>query len=187
MARSLKRTKFKELNIDDPFFDSLKDGYDEFPEWFQKKAQEDLYVVKDGNSLEGMIYLKDENGPVTDVTPPLPAQKWLKVGTLKIVGQGTKLGERVVKKIFDTAIANDADGIYVTVFELHQTLINLFKRYGFVEHGTKTTDNGTEKVLARYLNDFTGDRVKDYPFLHTKEAKFWLLAIYPEYHTRLLP
>jgi len=111
VSRSLKRTKFKELDINDPFFDSLKAGYDEFPQWFAKKAEEELYVVTDGKTLSGMIYLKEEVGSVTDVVPNLPAQKWLKVGTLKIDGKGTKLGERVIKKIFDTAIAADVDGI----------------------------------------------------------------------------
>jgi hypothetical protein len=37
-----------------------------------------------------MLYLKAEEGPVEDVVPALPARNWLKVGTLKIVGRGTK-------------------------------------------------------------------------------------------------
>lgn len=187
MSRGLKRTKFKELDINDPFFDSLKAGYQEFPQWFASKAENDLYVVTDGKTLSGMIYLKEETGPVTDVAPNLPSMKWLKVGTLKIDGQGTKLGERVLKKIFDAGIAADADGIYVTVFALHKSLISLFKRYGFTEGATKTTANGVEMVLVRSLDSFTGDRLKDYPFIHTKGVRYWLLAIYPEYHTRLLP
>lgn len=189
MTRQLRLTKFRELSIDDPFFDSLKAGYNEFPDWFAKKADEDLYIVSDDidSELSGMIYLKQENGPVADVSPPLPMRRWLKVGTLKIVGKGTLLGERVVKKIFDTAIAVDAEAIYVTVFELHKKLISLFKRYGFVKHGTKTTDNGTELVLVRSLASFTGDRLQDYPFIHTNGQKAWLLAIYPDYHTQLLP
>jgi len=189
MARRLKLTKFKELSLADPFFDSLKQGYAEFPKWFAGKAEEDLYVVVDDNTdkLSGMIYLKQEIGPVEDVAPPLPHCTWLKVGTLKIAGRGTKLGERVIKKIFDTAIAMNADGIYVTVFELHNELITLFTRYGFVNKGTKTTDNGTEIVLVRSLTDFTGDRLKDYPFIHRNGRRAWLLAIYPAYHTKLLP
>jgi len=71
VPRSLKRTKFKELDINDPFFDSLKSGYQEFPQWFASKANDELYVVTDGKTLSGMIYLKEETGPVTDVTPKL--------------------------------------------------------------------------------------------------------------------
>lgn len=189
MSRQLKLTKFSELMLADPFFDSLKAGYSEFPTWFAGKADEPVYAVIDDetNVLSGMVYLKEEKGFVTDVEPPLPNQKWLKVGTLKIVGQGTRLGERVIKKIFDTAIAAGVDGIYVTVFELHEQLIALFERYGFTQQATKTTVNGIEKVLVRSLVEFTGDRLKDYPFIHRADHKAWLLAIYPAYHTQLLP
>ncbi|WP_202880431.1 hypothetical protein [Mannheimia pernigra] len=30
-------TKFKNINLDDPFFDSLKEDYKEFTDWFNKK------------------------------------------------------------------------------------------------------------------------------------------------------
>ena len=189
MSRQLKLTTFATLSIDDPFFDSLKSGYEEFPVWFAGKANEDVYVVIDDvtDELSGMVYLKTEKGPINDVEPPLDDRNWLKVGTLKIVGKGTRLGERVIKKIFDTTIAQGSEGVYVTVFELHSQLIALFKRYGFVQHGVKLTDNGKEIVLVRSLTTLTGDRLKDYPFVHRDGHKAWLLAIYPAYHTELLP
>ncbi|NWK99177.1 N-acetyltransferase [Sphingobium lactosutens] len=189
MSRQLRLTKFSDLSLADPFFDSLKAGYKGFPQWFESKANEPVYAVIDDQTdeLSGMIYLKQENGPVTDVEPPLPDRLWLKVGTLKIEGKGTRLGERVIKKIFDTAIGVGAEGVYVTVFELHEKLIELFKRYGFVEQASKTTNDGIEKVLVRSLTEFAGDRLKDYPFVHRQGKKAWLLAIYPAYHTRLLP
>ena len=103
-----------------------------FESWFQKKLGEEVYViVDDAKHLSGMLYLKEEVGTVDDVSPPLELGKWLKVGTLKIEAQGTKLGERVLKKIFDTAIAKEATGIYVTIFDVHNDLIGLFERYGF--------------------------------------------------------
>lgn len=190
MSRQLKKTLFSNLNIDDPFFDSLKSGYDEFPNWFEGKSRagEDLYIVEDNEStLTGMIYLKREEGPVLDTQPPLPSKSWLKIGTLKIEGRGTKLGERVIKKILDTAISEDVDAIYVTVFEVHQSLRTLFSRYGFEHVANKTTDNGTEIVLVRDLRVHKGDNRLDYPFIDLASARIWLLAIYPDYHSRLLP
>ncbi|MGU3398263.1 N-acetyltransferase [Brucellaceae bacterium D45D] len=188
MARNLLLTKFKKLSLNDPFFDSLKAGYDEFPIWFANKAEEDVYVVVDEhNQLSGMIYLKSEHGPVTDVNPHLPNGHWLKVGTLKIDGKGTKLGERVIKKIFDTALNVGASGIYVTVFDIHETLINLFSRYGFEQTGTKTTKNGIELVLSRSLTKHSPDMLKSYPFINISQQKLWLLAVYPEFHSRFLP
>ncbi|MEI9412921.1 N-acetyltransferase [Mesorhizobium salmacidum] len=187
MARQLRLTRFRDVSLDDPFFDSLKAGYNGFSNWFAGKANEPLYIVADGHKISGMIYLKREDGPVTDVAPPLPDRAWLKVGTLKIEPAGTKLGERAIKKIVDTALVTGADGIYVTVFEVHQDLITLFERYGFVHAGTKTTDNGVEQVYLRSLTEHDDDPLKRYPFIRAAGQKFWLLAIYPEYHTRLLP
>lgn len=187
MARQLKLTRFRDVNLDDPFFDSLKAGYQEFPQWFASKADEALYVVADGRRISGMIYLKREWGRVTDVSPPLPRRVWLKVGTLKIEPARTKLGERAIKKIFDTALDCGAHGIYVTVFEVHQGLIELFENYGFVLHGVKATDNGVERVYVRSLTRHETDPLKRYPFVSAAGKKFWLLAVYPEYHTRLLP
>ena len=187
MTRQLKLTRFRDVSLNDPFFDSLKAGYNEFPDWFARKADEPLYVVADGRKISGMIYLKREDGPVEDVTPPLPNRAWLKVGTLKIEPARTKLGERAIKKILDTALAEQADSIYVTVFEVHQGLIALFERYGFIHAGTKTTDNGVEQVYVRSLTEHDDDPLKRYPFIRAATQKYWLLAIYPEYHTRLLP
>jgi hypothetical protein len=189
LSRELRLTKFRELSLADPFFDSLKASYpNTFDEWFLRKSEEELYVVVDDDArLSGMIYLKNESGSIDDVEPALPSGKWLKVGTLKIEGRGTKLGERILKKILDSAIAEGMSGIYVTVFELHADLIRLFERYGFSQHSIKTTADGTELVLVRYLDEFAGDIIRDYPFIRTSRHKAWLLAVYPEYHSQLLP
>ncbi len=189
MTRRLRLTKFKDVDIADSFFDSLKDGYKaDFEAWFAKKSEEELYtVVDDADELSGMVYLKGEKGEISDISPPLPSMSWLKVGTFKIDSRGTRLGERVIKKIFDTAISMDSDGIYVTVFETHAHLIKLFRRYGFIEWGTKVTKNGTELVLVRILSELHGDLLLDYPFVHVNGKKHWLLAIKPQWHTQLLP
>jgi hypothetical protein len=189
MAETLRLTKFKDVDLSDPFFDTLKDQYNEFPEWFAKKAEEPVYVVDaaSGNGLIGFLYLKVEEGSVDDVVPPLPPAKRLKVGTLKILAHGTKLGERVVKKAIDKAVNEHVEELYVTVFAEHQPLINLLKRYGFMEGGTKTTPNGQELVLVKKLEAGTGDIEKDYPFITTNGKSIWLLAIYPEWHSNLFP
>nr|WP_314092333.1 N-acetyltransferase [uncultured Shinella sp.] len=189
MAQTLRPTKFKDVDLGDAFFDSLKAQYGEFSNWFQKKAEEPVYVVDDDTTggIRGFLYIKVENGEIKDVEPTLPPKKRLKVGTLKVIAKGTKLGERIIKRIFDHAILEGVQEVYVTVFDTHEALIKLFKRYGFEERGTKTTPNGKELVLLRSLEATTGDIVKDYPLLHTAGVSKWLLAIRPKYHTDLLP
>lgn len=188
MPSAMRLTTFKEVDLSDPFFDSLKAGYEEFPVWWNKKKEEPCYISEsEDGTIQGFLYLKKEVGAVEDVDPPLPPAVRLKVGTLKIVAHGSKLGERFIKKVFDNAISEAVEEIYVTVFEEHAGLIRLLKRYGFSEYATKTTSNGTELVYVRSLTHPTGDVRRDYPLIHTKGKAKFLLGIYPEYHTRLLP
>ena len=79
----ISRRPFSEVNLDDPFFDSLKNSYNDFSNWFKKKANEPAYVgYNDSGEVKAFVYLKEEKSTVTDVTPPIPAP-CLKVGTLK--------------------------------------------------------------------------------------------------------
>lgn len=183
----LTREKFKDVDLSDPFFDSLKADYKEFPEWFARKGEEQAYVFKTQSGIDGFLYLKIEEDAVTDVTPPLPPAKRLKVGTMKINAHGTKLGERFIKKIFDHAISEATSEIYVTVFSKHNSLINIFERYGFKSVASKETQNGTELVLVKNLFQPFSDILKSYPLVNIKEAKLYLLSLYPKWHTRLLP
>ena len=190
MPQTLQLLRFDEIDLSDPFFDTLKSQYAEFSKWFGKKskAKEPAYVIaKTTGGLRGFIYLKVEDGILDDVDPPRPAARRLKVGTLKIDAHGTKLGERVIKKIFDHAVNEGVEEIYVTVFDTHAKLIALFKRYGFAEVAVKKTANGTEMVLVRDMAALTDDVLGDYPFVHIGDRSFWLLAIYPEYHSNLFP
>lgn len=184
---NLQLERFADINLDDPFFDTLKEGYKEFSEWFQKKAEEKAFVMKDEQGfIQGFVYLKEENEEIDDVTPPLQYDKYLKIGTFKINAHGTKLGERFIKKAFDYAIAKHIRKLYVTVFSEHEGLINLFCRYGFNKVAEKATKNGVENVLLKEIGDVNGDIDHDYPVISLNNNQY-LLGIYPEYHTRLFP
>lgn len=186
----LRLTKFSDINFDDVFFNSLKEDYEEIPEWFKKKslAGDSAYVFSDaGGAIDGFLYLKVEDGVVSDIVPPLPNGRHVKVGTLKINAHGTKLGERFLKKIFDYVVASNAEDVYVTVFDKHAGLIALFERYGFEKHGNKVTPNGVEWVLYKKLSNVPGDVTKRYPVVLATNRRKYLLTIYPEFHTRLFP
>lgn len=186
---SLKYQKFSDFSHEDSFFDSLKKDYEEFPAWLNKKATagESAYILYDDSSnIEGFMYLK-ENDDAQDISPLLPEGRHLKIGTFKFESKGTLRGQRFLKKAFDHAISSQSDDIYVTVFEKHEHLIRLFQTYGFYKHGEKETANGKEFVYARSMRDFNGDVLLDYPFVLSKDARKFLLAIYPEFHTRLFP
>ena len=177
---------FADIDLNDTFFDSLKEDYPGFEAWFQKKSENNskAYVQYTENNLQAFLYLKDESGEeLTDVTPMRPACNRLKVGTFKIDAHNTKLGERFVKKIMDTALFKKAEEIYVTIFPKHDGLIRILQRYGFNEEGKK----GDEIVLVKNMRAITGDILKDYPLIKTIDKRKFLLSIYPEYHTQMFP
>ena len=179
--------KFRNIDLSDPFFDSLKADYAKFSEWFMKKSDNKAYIFKSESGLiEGFLYHKIEDEPVEDVTPALPHKKRVKIGTFKIDAHGTRMGERFLKKSLDYAFSVGAQELYVTIFEKHSTLVKHLLRYGFKKHGTKTTQDGTELVLLKEMGVYTGDTKKDYPFIE-KSNKKYLLSIKPHWHSRLLP
>ncbi|MCP5699797.1 N-acetyltransferase, partial [Klebsiella pneumoniae] len=68
---SLKFQRFSDFNHDDPFFDSLKEDYKEFPEWMNKKARNGdfAYVLYNENrNIEGFMYLKEDDD-AGDISP----------------------------------------------------------------------------------------------------------------------
>jgi len=47
MSNYLKVKKFSEIDINDPFFDSLKSDYIGFEDWFSRKAEKKAYILED--------------------------------------------------------------------------------------------------------------------------------------------
>lgn len=190
---NLKVTPFANIALEDPFFDSLRANYEGFDDWFRRKASagEVALVYYDGGTLLDFLYLKDEDEalPLDGIT--LPPKKRLKVGTFKIERRGTNRGERFMKRILDVAIIKDIPEVYVTMFddtEELQHLRSFFEQYGFSEVGRKSHPNGrSESVLVRDMSVHTGDIVRDYPLVDRTQGKKYLLAIKPDYHTKLFP
>lgn len=185
--------KFADIDLTDSFFDSLRNCYSEFDAWFRRKAEagEMAYVFKnDDNKVIDFLYVKIEDGPVSDVSPVLSYKKRLKVGTFKLISRHTRRGERFMKKIMDRAIAEDVDEIYVTIYptEALQYLIDLFQKYGFNHIANKPHVGGhSEWVLVKDMRTIEGDILKDYPFVTKKNVNKYILSIYPLYHTKLFP
>lgn len=183
---------FAELNLDDAFFDDLKDSYPEFPIWFRKKSSQgaEAVVSYDGDGLRDFLYTKLENeelGEKEKITPTLPPKKRLKVGTFKVDARHTRRADRFIKRIMDIAIKEQVEEIYVTVFPKHTELIRRFVKYGFAEKAKKYHGDNYEFVLVKDMNACVGDIVKDYPKVKRESTEKYLLSIYPKFHTQLFP
>lgn len=186
MEEIISLRNFNEIDLKDPFLDSLRSEYPGFDDWFIRKCKSNAqaYVQYNDDKLQAFLYLKDESGmPLDDVIPTRPACRRLKVGTFKIDAHKTKLGERFVKKILDQGIVGNYDEIYVTIYPKHTGLITLLVKYGFLEVSKK----GEELVLVKDLKHLSGDMLRDYPLVDVEHNRKFLLAIYPKYHTKLFP
>lgn len=178
---------FGEIDLQDSFFQSLREDYPGFDDWFRGKKDQEVFVQYENNKIIGFLYLKIENGFVDDVVPKICANKILKVGTFKIVAHGTKMGEQFIKVIMDYALKENADVCYVTIYEKHQSLINLVQQFGFEMYGTKGEGAQKENVYLKRMKSVTGDINKDFPFVNSKAAGKYLLSIYPKYHSIMFP
>lgn len=131
--------KFSECRLDDQFFDSLKEDYKGFENWFEKKSKggETAYVHNDEDGrVQAFLYIKDlESEAVGD----LIAESRMKIGTLKInrAFGGRRLGEGAIGIALWKWQRSDLDRIYVTVFPKHDDLINILETYGFDKCGKK--------------------------------------------------
>jgi predicted nucleic acid-binding protein len=190
---AVQKVYFGNIEVNDGFFDSFREDYYEFDKWFQRKADEIAYVCYSGKYLVGFLYIKiegaDEN--YTDMTPALPPKKRLKIGTLKVGLNGYRIGERFLKIVFDNALVNKVDEIYVTLFDHtpeQLRLIELLEEWGFHQYGSKATRTGDELVYTRSFQPAAdrGHPKLTFPYM-SDQANSFIVPIYPDYHTELLP
>lgn len=192
---AVKKVDFAEVDIKDVFFDSFRLDYGEFDTWFNSKSEEPCYVCYSDGNLTAFLFVKieTETENYSNIKPVFEPKKRLKIGTLKVTGNGYKIGERFLKTIFDNAIQFKVQEIYVTLFTKRpeqEQLIEMLEEWGFVYHGLKTTKNGEEKVYVRSFSREDSVNLENpkltFPFLSRKTDKY-IIKIEPQYHTELFP
>ena len=190
---SVYQAKFGQIDVNDEFFNSLRDNYGgiKFNEWYVRKSDEKAYVHYNAfNELSGFLYIKieEKDEQYNDIEPKFEPKRRLKIGTFKVVSTGYRLGERFLQIIFDNAIIYDVDEIYVTMYnntdellKLKETLIN----WGFEEYGLK---NGKELVLTKKMKEYDSTKTikQNFPNINYDARKIFL-PIKPEYHTKIFP
>ncbi len=193
-ALSVRKECFGNVDVSNSFFDTFREAYPGFENWFSKKCDEEAYICQnDKGDMLGFLYLKteDETENYSDITPIFKPMRRLKVGTFKVEASGFRLGERFIKIIFDNAIERRLNEIYVTLFmdrpEL-KALYDLLLRWGFEEYGTKRTNGKDEIVLIKRLGIYNDAYTpkQNFPNIKYQRQKFFL-PIEAKYHTPLLP
>ena len=190
MAGRFLWRKFSDCDITDPFFNSLKHDYPEFPQWFARKGQagEQALVYIDEIGIGAFIYLKKEQEDIKLEDVTLPSCDRLKIGTLKLDDriQGQRLGEGALGVALWHWQESRCIEIYVTVFEKHALLISLLEKFGFKCAGALRATNERVYLKSRgnidYSNPYTA-----FPFIRPNVERAGLLPIFDEYHDKLFP
>lgn len=179
-----------ELDINDSFFDSLRDDYKGFDEWFKKKQaiEAQAYVTERNGKITSFLMLKVENEDekYDDFNKTFEPAKRLKVSTFKVSDNGKRIGETYIKIIIEEAIKEKVDEIYVTVFDKHEALIEKLEDYGFKKYTKKRTlkPDGTielENVLVKSMKN----KEEYYPFFEIGDKECFLVPIKEKYHKLL--
>lgn len=195
---NVEEVKTYALDRNDPIFKSLRDttAYN-FDAWLDKcnKDHRDAWIVRDGKRLAALCIIKLEN-PEQESIPELK-EKTLKLCTFKVADdfRGGKIGELLLKKAFNYALANQIPSVYVTFFANQEYLSIFLKDFGF-----QTSSVMTKLGEFIYYKTFVkppADEPKIQPVdFHKKYSPYYycgdeihkyIVPIIPEYHSALFP
>lgn len=189
MSERFQWKNFRDIDLEDKFFDSLKKDYPEFSDWFQGKIDSDknALVFNDEQGVGAFLYLKRENESIELINKTLPRINRLKIGTLRLAERirGNRLGEGALGVALWYWRETKYDEIYVTVFAKHTELVNLFLRFGFINVGENVRGECILIKNRKMLN--CENPYTCFPFLPTSFEKCGLLPINDNFHDKLFP
>ncbi len=176
----IKIERIYNINQEDDIFNSLRDDYPNFEEWFKTCCEEQVQswgvVNYSSNNLEAIcIYKGAKKDDYTNYSIP---KKALKLATFKVSEfyRGKKLGELMLKQAFLYCVKNNFQSCWMTVFPKYKILIDFIKDFGFIEIGktTRIDKNTKEKELV-FMKSFI--KPENYPLngldFHIKYFPFY--------------
>lgn len=143
-----------EIVLADVFFDSLREDYEGFNDWFTHAAttgRSAWIVDSEKSALAALcIYkIEHEGESVSDDGRSLSGD-FLKLCTFKVAERGIKYGERLLYAAFQFALSNNLSSIYVQVRRgKHLELVKLLERFGFCEFGPYNRDVSYVKDMSK--------------------------------------
>ena len=91
------------LDLTDVFFDTLRDGYSTFDDWYRNKCSKTgrrAWTWLDDNKIQAICIYKTEQSPIVNSDNKGLPGKTLKLCTFKVVKLGYKIGELLLKRLF---------------------------------------------------------------------------------------
>ena len=185
------------LDLKNYFFDSLRQGYEGFDQWFLEKccqAGRHAWICQNSGEIHAIcIYKKEVDGIVTIDNKGLRGNI-LKLCTFKVVKRGYKIGELLLKQAFNYAKKNNIQHIYATIEPgEHDLLRELFVDFGFYCYGTD--NEGRDDVYVKDFPDVPPETnespldyaIKYFPTIKLSDNSVFIVPIQPQYHRILFP
>lgn len=189
MNSKFQWTFFSDCNLQDTFFDSLKEDYAEFENWFIRKSKEGakVCIYRAKSEILALLYLKDETEQIVLNDCQLPEKRRLKIGTLKIgdYAKHQRLGEGAIGLALWYWQKMNANEVYITVFAKQKQLINLLQKFGFKKIGENRRGEGVY-IKNKGDMDYTTP-YKAFPYLSPQFPYSGYIPIKAEYHDTLFP
>lgn len=195
MPGSFSLKKFSDLDLNDPFFDSLKSDYPiggrvkPFEVWFPEKSQEGrtALVFDDDEGLGAFVCIKFETESIVLQDKILPSKKRCKITTIKIAERfrGQRLGEGAIGLVLWKWRDSECDDIYVTTFDKHDLLISQLLKFGFTKVGYNINGEGVY-LRSRSSIDYSNP-YKSFPFINPNFKNAGYLCVNDYYHDTLFP
>lgn len=192
-------TKFLyELDVDNHFFDSLRNRYDGFNTWYHTCAEQrrQAWVVKDGDEIGALCIFKEERDEKVTDDGVILRGKILKLCTFKVADTGKKLGERLLFVAFQVAREGRFDYVYLHVKDEGQDrLLELLDDYGFEHVGNYKGDEVYSKDMRKTAVCVESEPekrlaydIRHYPYVaDDANVRKFVVPIQPNFHDRLFP
>ncbi len=187
-----------QIDVALPFFDSLREDYPEFDDWYKAKARDGrrawVHPDCDGEIGAICIFNLETNPILTDDNQALPGEV-LKLCTFKVgeTVRGRRIGELFLKAAFRYAFDNQVEHIYLHTRPGKQDfLIDFCKDFGFSYFGDYREDAVYVKEHPRepppeILSPIDYHR-KYFPhFIAGPSVGKYIVPIQPRYHKILFP
>lgn len=187
--------------LSDPFFDSLRESYRIFDDWFREKAREGrkAWVTWEAPGHLGAlcVFAHQYHEQITEEGRKLRGAA-LKLCTFKVgpSSRGQKIGELFLKAAFRHASVHRLEEIFVHGDDRDHFLFGLLEDFGFSRIGTHPGSNGRDAVYLKEhpvgapqsrLEPFQYHRQFFPHFRHDDAVGKFIVPIRPRYHDVLFP
>ena len=149
----LEVKQLKDLDINDRFFDSLKNEYEDFIIWFNNHLDRKAYITFRDKKITSILILKieDKNDNYKDFNKEFKPSKRLKICTLKVDVKFKNIWTKYLELAYNEALKNNVNEIYITLYTNHKDLINLLEKNNYIYYCDKSNN---EKVYINKIKKF---------------------------------